>query len=569
MMLSTRRSGHFLGVAALLFFYCSFAHAQGACPAGLPVSGNNCYFIAANGTDSNNGTSEAAPWSHAPGMPNCIGKCAAVTPSAGKGFIFRGGDTWHFGNSGASPYTGGTWAINNFSGSSGNPIYFGVDQSWFAGSSWARPILTWDNPVCNANTVGGNCNSATGQFYVTSCAFPSSNMVQFAAWTDFDNFEETGICEGANGTPTYNRYGWGHNLTFSNLYIHGWTHVQWNCVNDTGTCTNTSVFLGGSGSSTTPGETIVNTVVDGSDSDPAGAELGKSDFTTVTYNVFRYVSQMVAKNVHLFHDNLVEHWYCPGDQQDHPNLFEELSEYTASTTAAVYDNVWRHITSDTNSCPVQSIVGLWPAPQGGNTEYIFNNLTYDEFNAEVLNLGQNSGSMGALAIFNNTWENSSNGLIYTCQTVSATVTVANSHDITNNVGGDFGCSGWQPTKVTNLLQSHSTANKQGYTSSETYAYSPADGSGGTVGAGTNETKNFCAALSAAAGSDSTLNDAASACTNDTRYACTYNTSNNTVDCPARTVVARPGSGAWDIGAYEFDPQDPPPAPPTGLTAVVQ
>lgn len=60
------------------------------------------YFIAANGSDSNNGSSKTTPWLHAPGMPNCTGKCASTTPKPGDQFIFRGGDTWHFGNSSAS-----------------------------------------------------------------------------------------------------------------------------------------------------------------------------------------------------------------------------------------------------------------------------------------------------------------------------------------------------------------------------------------------------------------------------------------------------------------------------------
>src|SRR5208337_2423696 len=146
--------------------------AGGACPTGASylnpanptgslvtlssLGVTNCYFIAANGSDSNAGTTEAAPWLHAPEMPNCSSNCAAVDTShttniAGTGFIFRGGDTWHFGNSGASPYTGGTWNIW-WSGNTscayetgeGNCFYIGVDQAWYTGSSWARPVLNMD-----------------------------------------------------------------------------------------------------------------------------------------------------------------------------------------------------------------------------------------------------------------------------------------------------------------------------------------------------------------------------------------------------------------------------------------
>ena len=119
--------------------------AGGLCPSGVPAKGNNCYFIAATGADTNSGTSESSPWLHAPGMPKCSNTCAGVTPSGGQGLIFRGGDTWHFGNSSATPYVGGLWRWL-WNGSSGNNIYIGVDQSWYnsssCGSSWCRPIMS-------------------------------------------------------------------------------------------------------------------------------------------------------------------------------------------------------------------------------------------------------------------------------------------------------------------------------------------------------------------------------------------------------------------------------------------
>ena len=40
------------------------------------------YYVAANGSDSNNGTSEATPWLHAPGMSTCTATCASTTISA-------------------------------------------------------------------------------------------------------------------------------------------------------------------------------------------------------------------------------------------------------------------------------------------------------------------------------------------------------------------------------------------------------------------------------------------------------------------------------------------------------
>jgi hypothetical protein len=86
----------------------------------------------------------------------------------------------------------------------------------------------------------------------------------------------------------------------------------------------------------------------------------------------------------------------------------------------------------------------------------------------------------------------------------------------------------------------------------------------------NRAATFCSALTAASGTDPYLADAAAVCQNDTRYACSYNTTNHMVTCPARTVNTRPGNGGgnWDIGTYEYNSNSNPPNPPTGLTAIV-
>ena len=104
----------------ILFLIPSLAWAAGgACPSGAsyinwqspltPVTLSSlgvtsCYYVSAAGSDSNAGTSESSPWLHAPGMPAATGNPASLNPTGGIGIIFRGSDTWHFGNSSASPY---------------------------------------------------------------------------------------------------------------------------------------------------------------------------------------------------------------------------------------------------------------------------------------------------------------------------------------------------------------------------------------------------------------------------------------------------------------------------------
>src|SRR6266496_904435 len=73
--------------------YTSYTYSQSAYTSSCT---SNCYYIAANGSDANSGTSKTSPWLHAPGMTGCSGNCASHTPVGGETFILRGGDAWHY-----------------------------------------------------------------------------------------------------------------------------------------------------------------------------------------------------------------------------------------------------------------------------------------------------------------------------------------------------------------------------------------------------------------------------------------------------------------------------------------
>jgi len=525
--------------------------AGGACPAGLPVTGNNCYFIAANGADTNNGTSESTPWLHAPGMPNCTGACASVTPAAGNGFIFRGGDTWHMGNSALGPYTGGMWTFQ-WNGAANNPIYIGVDQRWFAGAAWARPILNGDNPLSTSTTLPG-CTYNVG-------ANNSFLVLDGLSHITVDNLEFMGMCShsDSNGNVMVS-YSYGSDMLFENLYFHGWTHQQFNCGTQ---CFAIFAFRGGSPSA--PAETIHNVVIDGADSDPAGAGAFYAAAWVVYDSVFRNVAQTIVRLPHVWHDNLVEYWYAPGDHAAHGNVWESTGD--APGTNAFYNNIFRHLSPDG-----AGQVGIWPLPPVGTTGYWFNNLVYDThggISGNYFNVGQNgnSGNQGTLVIFNNTFEQNVSGAIIQCNsTYSHPFTAANNHYI-DDASSPYSSPCTGGTFATELLMNHSTATSQGYTASETYAYSPTSSTNSTVGEGTNETSSFCSVLSNS--SDTLLQAAGTACQYDTGYACSYNSGNHTVTCPARTATARPASGPWDAGAYEFSAIDPP-GPPSDLVATPQ
>lgn len=573
--------------------------AGGTCPSGanyLNPSGTlvtlsslgvtNCYFVSAAGADTNNGTSESTPWLHAPQMPNCSGTCATVQNQnggipPGTGIILRGGDTWHFGNSSATPYTGGTWEWNNGqtpNGTSSHPLYVGVDQSWYSGSSWARPILTADNPLCNANTANGTtCISTTdwyGQpsFYVNSCAYQIGSTNDFIDTTFrqyyiIDNLEMIGLCQSDTGQPghhdVYMSYGSAQApLTFQNLYMHGWSHLPFAAKNGSTGCTASTVCINiyifnGSVINGSVGESVHYNVVDGSDSDPGGAGLCFGGFYDVAYNVFRYTTQCIPNPLHLFHDNLYEYFFENG----HSNMLESLNDVAG--TNAIYNNVFRHIETFVTS---GGGVGMWLTPPPGTTDYIFNNLMYDVGNMEYINVGSSGQNFGNETYFNNTFQTNPNQPIFRCETlIGGALNDTNNHFIDDGTQYLGPCS--TLTTTTPLAQTNAQADANSpmhfdqYTASEIYGFSPVASTNSTVGTGTNEYSGYCRALSTAG-----LSAAATACQSDISYACSYAGNGAPPVCPGRTANARPTSGAWDVAAYEYNGQGAP-LPPTGLTAV--
>jgi hypothetical protein len=565
----------------------NYINTSNGSPTTLSALGvTNCYYIAANGSDSNDGLSEASPWQHAPGMKNCASNCGSVSVTAGEGFIFRGGDTWHFGNSSASPYAGvvagcdgngtqsGGLCLSGFNGSSSHPFYYGVDPTWYSGSSWTRPILTGDNPLTPHPGTFGD--------YVASCTYQigGTNRIvveTVSTYAILDGFELTGLCSNSdNGSNDIYVRGNGatssSNNSYERLYAHGWTHIQFSGSYNA----NLIVFAGCNNLCGT--DSYLFNVVDGSDSDPGG--LGWVAYTgasTWAYNVFRYCSNFVVTEMHVLHDNLFENWYGEADEAHHPNVYEENNE--GNSTNAVYNNVFYDICQG-NNCPL-GIVNMWPNPQVGFTTYWFNNVNAnDNPGGNYFDIGQNSnmGDQGTLVIFNNTLENTSGNAIMTCDGsgFAEPFWFVNNHYITDASSQylSYCATSSSPHFVTDAtLQSHAQADADSsphfdkYNGSQTYAFSPVASTNTTVGVGTNEI-GYCNTLSGS--SDPLLQAAGAACVRDTTYACGYNLSSHTVSCPARTTVARPASGAWDVGAYQYSStQSSAPNPPTNLSATVQ
>lgn len=539
------------------------------------------YYIAANGSDSNNGLATSTPMLHAPGMPNCIATCASITPQPGDSFIFRGGDTWHFGNSSTSPYTGGTWnwtwdgSASNCD-TSDNPsavrtscIYVGVNKNWYSGSSWTRPIMTGDNP--------------TSTTAVASCAYgnvgPHGQFLQIDndhyAW--FDDFEWTGMCQ-STAAAAGNNYLFNYYLyivdaggstyiddnIISNMYFHGWTHVPFSCSDTSGEpvgqCFTAGAITLGTQSTYGPGN-----VCDGWDSDPKGHGCLILGGGYLVYgNVFANMSQLVVNGYHDWHDNYWFNYYSTGDDVAHGNSFESNDDAPVSNSSGqyqpavpfnvFYNNILGHNASDTNGA-----VKLWFTPNDTAAEYYFNNIVYDQGLGNNWDISTESGGTAGQFMFNNTVDVPAPGAI----NCSPYLTATGNHLIVD--GGSAFASG-SCTLSSNVSMTHATAVAQGYMAldtgtsgnnsettcaNDTTPCAPPLASNSTVGAGAN-VQSYCTTLLGSNTLDGgDIVRAGIACQSATTDACTYNTSNNTVNCPRETVSTRPTTGAWDAGAYQY------------------
>jgi hypothetical protein len=577
-----------LFILLLLFAPLAARAAGGACPsdaqyinpanptgsfvtlASLGVT--NCFYIAANGSDSNSGTSESTPWQHAPGMPNCAsGSACHITPVPGEGFIFRGGDTWHYFT--GSPQVGlpSGWPTGSkpnswdwiASGTANNEIYIGVDKSWFTGSAWARPVFTNDNPT------------STGA--VSSCAFPQGNLnditLDSVQYVQIDNFEFTGMCwndlvqnNGVNSHVYLEHFPNGPVSfeTISNNYFHGWTHLPFTPTTcganpPSGVCNGPTAIDGQT--ATTQGTLIVFNVCDGADSDDLSFACVFGDGYDVEENVMRHFGgTQILNNCHILANNLFEYINNSPDDRTHSDLWFCIGEYASDSF--FYNNLFRFVGTEYNE-PLSAV--LWFNANNGFTDYVFNNVGHDvNCAANCNNFGDpSSPHAGQISlVYNNTWESMNNTSIWKNQnSTSYTVTTANNHYITNlgtgcasvwggqfpNInGGNTSCSG-------DVFQTIAAANAQGYKSANDYA--PTATSTATVGKAANDF-----------GMGSTFGPAF---LQSTSNGCAYNVANHTVICPAITMANRLSSGNWDAGAYISggSTANQPPAP-TSLTATV-
>jgi hypothetical protein len=469
-------------------------------------------------------------------MPSCSNVCASAVPTSnnnaapGTGFILKGGDTW------VASDLDAYWI---WIGTSGSPIYIGVDPNWYSGSSWTRPVWTCGGGPC---TYTGNGNG----FYT------DWSGVQYVT---VDNIEVTGLYSSSASYPNYFSI-YGSYNTFEHIYAHGWSHAS----SASGAYDNSNVFSPSTCCAGGLGNIFHDNVIDGSDTTEDSMAAFFSAPAIVYNNVVRYVTNGLEGASNDVHDN----WFgpivfCFPSSGCHQNAIQQAGP-VSGTNVTIYDNVITGVASG-------GMGKLWveqaAVNNGAINTYVFNNIEFNSPPGNDVDICQLGTNCGTHYFFNNTFECGNDTSTDTCSSPggggpTTVVYWTNNHCITSSVCFNNLGTNVTATLTTNLTQSVSTASGQGYTSTSTYAFQTTGGSGSTVGAGTNE-QSLCSTIAAF---DST---AGTACQSDTAYACAYNTSNHTVTCPDRTVNARPASAAWDIGAYQFGSATPV-SPPSSVTA---
>ncbi len=536
------------------------------------------YYIAANGSDSNNGISNTTPWMHAPGMPNCTGTCASTTPKPGDQFIFRGGDVWHTQNGSLSPYTGGVWewtwsggpANCNWPTVTTSCIYIGVDASWYSGASWTRPAFNFDNPLSKSLVARCAFDQSTSNpiFSIGSGAGWPNNK---ASYIVVDNFEFYGTCHSQpNPVASYiSRIG--NYVAIIHSYFHGWTMTN-NPQPNGGAAEDQATIIGGyyQGSGVT-NNVVAYDIFDGSDSyctgnrTCSGGPVLYIDAYDFDHNVCRYIANCLnsPSNTVLVHNNLFEYVYESFDPAAHGGVMENYGNNSDPWPNYFYNNIIRHTNMG---------VTYNPNINGGQSLFFFNNVFYDIANgSNCISIG-GSGSSTGMNVFvaNNTLVSDTSlcSFRFTGSTTGAagnfvgTATFQNNHIINSgsttmpalmSTANCRACSAFGVDKGNEIFQSGATANSQGYTASNNYQ--PTSTSGATYHAGANLSVN-CPAFSP----DSAL------CYGSTGGVVRTVTTGIVSLLNFITSSVSRGS-TWDAGAYQYGTgSSSGPNPPTGLTA---
>jgi hypothetical protein len=300
----------------------------------LPAGAATYYIDNNAANDAANGTSTATPWKRCPGMTGFAG---SYSHSAGDVFIFKGGVTWT--SLGINITAGGT---------AGNHDVYTSDPAWYAGGSWTRPIFSGNN---SQRTL----------------------VAMNATYVTINNIEMKETFHTVSGTPysygggTISIWGGGNNLTFSNLYIHGWDQTRAGAGTDGQGCGGILNFA--------PSYGMTNYLITNCDiGNPEHGDVGTCLYFPgeVAFSKIHDCPEGILHGGYSVHDNEFYNLGSSYDPAQHNNVIysDHPNGYVGGTYISRIYNNWIH----TGSNP-EPIYPNGSQPSGGGTTiwYIYNN----------------------------------------------------------------------------------------------------------------------------------------------------------------------------------------------------
>ena len=406
----------------LAFFFVAFFAAN--------VFGATYYIDFVGGLDGNNGTSISSAWQRHPYMRGFGGR---YTHSNGDRFIFKGGVTWP---NAAFPLS------MNYGGTASASDYYGVDQTWYSGGSWTRPIF---------NAGGTSINNSQKPFIVAK------------SYIIIDGIEFTGFYWDANtdgwGTCMIDAHGTYINI--ANCYFHNWSHAS----AASGCADDLDVIWGGD-----TGCVATNCIFDGA---PNGTDSGRAA------NIFPVIRNSIARNC--------SNGFTPsGDDCEvsgcdigpinssfcstaHPNGIEPVGN---CDTIKIFNNVL-------HDCTAVTILTGSP----GNVSYIYNNFFYNSISTPIQLDGRGTADSGSFMayIYNNTIVGVNGGVVIRGDVGTwGTADIRNNHIIDGSINVTFAAN---LIKDHNLLQTKAQAASAGYTMNN--FFKPSSANAPTIDAGVN------------------------------------------------------------------------------------
>jgi hypothetical protein len=472
-------------------------------------------YVAANGNDSNNGTSESTPWAHVPGMGTFTG---SYTSSPGDTFTLRGCDVWTNAN---FPIVW-TW-----SGSSGSPITFTRDTTWY---NTTNCPTGWNRAVFNAGgtVMGGTeCPSGSTNFYTNFFWKFSASYINVMWAPEMTGLYWAGTCNNGGFVTVQS----GGNIIFDHPYGHHWSANHSTAADIQGFVS----YLGGSGacgSTSTTNCTWQYGVFDNSDGD--GVSGGGTQSFNSMYSIYKAMTNAIKPYSNgEIGGNLITGITNSFDGVTHENCIETI-QAQGTGIYYIHDNV---ITGNVECEGLQ--VG-----NSGETDYVWNNIWNSSGAGNNGPQVPQSSPSGSMYFWNNTvaggWpyciQNAGHGSAFT-----GTFWAANNHCINSSsaiTDGSF--TAGTLTIANNVGMTPALAATQGFANTQYFQFSPTSLTNSTFGAGANLTSSWPTGTSPSGGTFST---------NDSTYAAQEEIINGVVQAvaPTRTSQVRPLTGAWAAG----------------------